>query len=82
MIKGNRFLLVAFTGDLHVAYMLKANCVPTLAFDLGNRTKMKKKNENKVIKPMPQRFRGYAMYITLGNSNARWRKGLPPSELL
>ncbi|KAI4950223.1 hypothetical protein J4E91_004879 [Alternaria rosae] len=82
MIKGNRFLLVAFTCDLHVVYMLKANCVSTLAFDLGNGTKAKQKSENKVIKPITQRFRGFAMHFTLGNSNPRWRKELPPSELL
>ncbi|KAI4616126.1 uncharacterized protein J4E87_008861 [Alternaria ethzedia] len=82
MIKRNRFLLVSSTGGLHFAYMLKANAVPTLAFDLDNGTKTKKKSGNKVIKPITQRFRGYAMHITIGNSNPRWRKELPPSELL
>jgi len=71
MIKGNRFLLVSSTGGLHFAYMLKANSVPTLAFDMDNGTKTKKKSGNKVIKPITQRFRGYAMHITIGNSNPR-----------
>ncbi|KAI4660706.1 uncharacterized protein J4E79_005274 [Alternaria viburni] len=68
MIKGNRFLLVSSTGGLHFAYMLKANSVPTLAFDLDN--------------GITQRFRGYAMHITIGNNSPEWRKYLPPSELL
>jgi len=52
VIKGNRFLLVSSTSGLHFAYMLTANSVPTLAFDLDNGTKTKKKSGNKVIKPM------------------------------
>ncbi|KAI4909213.1 hypothetical protein J4E90_007910 [Alternaria incomplexa] len=52
MIKCNRFMLVSSTGGLHLANMLKGNCVPTLAFDLDNGTKRKKKSGKEVIKPI------------------------------
>lgn len=71
MIKCNRFMLVSSTGGLHLANMLKGNCVPTLAFDLDDGTKRKKKSGKEVIKPITQIFRGYALHITIGNSNVR-----------
>jgi hypothetical protein len=82
MIKGNRFVHVCSTGGVHFAYMLKAHNVPTLAFDMDDGKKKKNRSRNKTIEPVTQRFRGYALRITLGNNRPHWKRELPPSELL
>jgi hypothetical protein len=81
MIKGNRFVHVCSTGGVHFAHMLKAHNVPTLAFDMDD-GKKEVKSEGKIIEPVTQRFRGYALRITIGNKSPNWKKLLTSSELL
>jgi hypothetical protein len=84
-VKHNRFVHVCSTGGVHFAYMLKANNVPTLAFDMDEgKKKKKKKNKSgkETIEPVTQRFRGYAMRVIIENNRSNWKRELPPSELL
>jgi hypothetical protein len=81
MIKGNRFVLVSSTGGIHLADMLKSKGVPVLAFDFDDGTQQTKKSKDVIFKPATQQFHGYAIQVTVGNSNPNWRGELPPSEL-
>jgi hypothetical protein len=61
--------------------MLSGNRVPVLAVDFDDGTKKTMKSEDVAYKPIVRSFRGYAMHVTMGNSNLYWRETLPPSEL-
>ncbi|KAF1973856.1 hypothetical protein BU23DRAFT_567947 [Bimuria novae-zelandiae CBS 107.79] len=85
MIKTNRFVHVCFTSGVHFADLCKRHSVPTLAFDMSDPTTQKKgkgRSGGKKIEPVTQRFHGYALRVTIGNSNRKWKKYVSSSELL
>jgi hypothetical protein len=55
-------------------------CLPCIRH--GRCKKKKNKSGNKIIEPVTQRFRGYALRVTIGNNRPNWKRKLPPSELL
>ena len=80
ILKKNRFVLVSSGGGIHFAMMCKQHGVPTLAFDVYEDEG--EESDDDAAKHVLSNFCGFAMAVTLRNTNQNWREELEPSELL
>ncbi|KAJ4356846.1 uncharacterized protein N0V89_004883 [Didymosphaeria variabile] len=82
MVKTNRFVHVCCTGGVHFVYMCVEHRVPMIVFESDADEKREETNSSQEAGGVTQRFRGYALRVTIGNSRQDWRELLPRSVFL